>query len=112
METKILSVAVSEDVWKEIKKIAALRGKSVSALVREQLESIVEGTRKYEEAHRKLREIAEKRQESYNIGREKIFMTFEAFFDTNVLAYEYDLRNLKKQSVAKNLLTLFLTLSL
>jgi predicted nucleic acid-binding protein len=31
-------------------------------------------------------------------------MTFKAFFDTNVLAYEYDLRNLKKQSVAKNLL--------
>ena len=31
-------------------------------------------------------------------------MTFKAFFDTNVLAYEYDLSNSKKQSVAKNLL--------
>ena len=41
MATKILTIAVSEEIWKKIKQTAALQGKSISALIREQIEKFL-----------------------------------------------------------------------
>lgn len=37
-------------------------------------------------------------------GREKIFMRYKAFFDTNILAYEFDRSENEKQSLAMDLI--------
>ena len=47
MATKILTIAVSEEIWKKIKQIAALQGKSVSALMREQIEKFLGEENRY-----------------------------------------------------------------
>ena len=41
MTTKILTIGIPEETWKRIKKIAVLQGKSVTALVREQIEKFL-----------------------------------------------------------------------
>ena len=46
MATKILTIGISEETWKKLKRIAGLQGKSVSALVREQIERFFRGRRK------------------------------------------------------------------
>ena len=60
----------------KIKKIAALQGKSVSALVREQLERFLGEENKYREIHQRISAIAEenrgvlkrwKRADLYNV---------------------------------------------
>ena len=76
MATKILTIGVSEETWKKIKKIAALQGKSVSALVREQIEKFLEEENRYRKIHQKISTIAEKnrgiferwkREDLYNV---------------------------------------------
>ncbi len=60
MATKILTIGISEETWKKIKKIAGMQGKSVSALVREQLEKFLGEENRYVEVHKKISAIAEK----------------------------------------------------
>jgi predicted DNA-binding protein len=60
MATKILTIGISEETWKKIKKIATLQGKSVSALVREQIEKFLGEENRYIEVHKKISAIAEK----------------------------------------------------
>ncbi|MDL1971615.1 MAG: ribbon-helix-helix protein, CopG family [Candidatus Desulfofervidaceae bacterium] len=58
MATKILTIAVSEEIWKKIKRIAALQGKSVSALMREQIEKFLGEENRYTEVHERIAKIA------------------------------------------------------
>ena len=58
MATKILTIAVPEEIWKKIKRTAALQGKSVSALVREQIEKSLGEENRYVEAHKRIASIA------------------------------------------------------
>ena len=51
MATKILTIAVSEEIWKKIKQSAALQGKSISALIREQIEKFLGEENRYPEVH-------------------------------------------------------------
>ncbi len=60
MATKILTIGISEETWKKIKKIAGMQGKSVSALVREQIEKFLGDENRYIEVHKKISAIAEK----------------------------------------------------
>jgi predicted DNA-binding protein len=60
MATKILTIGIPEETWKKIKRIAALQGKSVSALVREQIEKFLGEENRYIEVHKKISAIAEK----------------------------------------------------
>ena len=60
MAIKILTVGISEETWKKLKRIAGLQGKSVSALVREQIERFLGEEEKYKEVHRKIAAIAKK----------------------------------------------------
>jgi len=60
MAIKILTVGISEETWKKLKRIAGLQGKSVSALVREQIERFLGEEEKYKEVHRKIADIAKK----------------------------------------------------
>ena len=58
MASKILTIAVPEEIWKKIKQIAALQGKSASALLREQIEKFLGEENKYGEAHERIANIA------------------------------------------------------
>jgi len=58
MATKILTIAVSEEIWKKIKRIAALQEKSVSALMREQIEKFLGKENRYTEVHERIAKIA------------------------------------------------------
>ncbi|NPA39258.1 MAG: hypothetical protein GXO57_02290 [Thermodesulfobacteria bacterium] len=60
MATKILTVGISEETWKKLKKVAGLQGKSVSALVREQIEKFLGEEDRYKEVHKKISAIAKK----------------------------------------------------
>ena len=60
MITKILTIGIPEETWKRIKKIAVLQDKSVSALVREQIEKFLGEESRYTEAHKRISAIAEK----------------------------------------------------
>ena len=60
MVIKILKVGISEETWKKLKRIAGLQGKSVSALVREQIGRFLGEEEKYKEVHRKIAAIAKK----------------------------------------------------
>ncbi|CAD7772085.1 hypothetical protein DMNBHIDG_00519 [Candidatus Methanoperedenaceae archaeon GB37] len=57
MATKILTIAVSEEIWKKIKQIAALQGKSISALMREQIEKFLGEENRYTEVHERIAKI-------------------------------------------------------
>jgi predicted DNA-binding protein len=76
MAMRILTVGVSEETWEKIKKIAALQGKSVSALVREQIEKFLKEENRYREVHERIAAISEKnrgvlekwkREDLYNV---------------------------------------------
>ena len=56
---KVITVTLSEETWRELKRRAALYGKSISAFVRDRIEEDL-GRKKdlYEEIHREIREIA------------------------------------------------------
>lgn len=56
---KVITVTLSEETWRELKRRAVLSGKSVSAFVRERIEEEL-GLKGniYEEVHRELEEIA------------------------------------------------------
>ncbi len=58
MSTKILTISVPEETWKKIKQKAALQGKSVSAVIREQIEKFLGEENRYTEAHKRIAEIA------------------------------------------------------
>ena len=58
---KVITVTLSEETWRELKRRAALSGKSISAFVRERIEE--ELGRKgnvYEEVHKELEKMAQK----------------------------------------------------
>ena len=58
---KVITVTLSEETWRELKRRAALAGKSISAFVRERIEEeLGQKGNIYEEVHRELEEIARK----------------------------------------------------
>ncbi len=60
-KSKVITVTLSEETWRELKRRAALYGKSISAFVRDRIEEDL-GRKKnlYEELHREIREIAKR----------------------------------------------------
>ena len=56
---KVITVTLPEETWRELKRLAALYGKSISAFVRDRIEEDL-GIKKdlYEEVHQEIREIA------------------------------------------------------
>lgn len=59
MTRRNLTVQLDEDVIRRAKVVAAKRGTSVSGLVARQLEEIVEGDERYEEASRQALAVLE-----------------------------------------------------
>ena len=58
---KVITVTLSEETWRELKKRAVLSGKSISAFVRERIEEELGQKRNiYEEIHKELEKIAQK----------------------------------------------------
>jgi len=56
--TKVITVSLPEETWKELKRRAALSGKSISAFVRERLEEELGKERFYMELDQRLRALA------------------------------------------------------
>ncbi|MBX6422870.1 ribbon-helix-helix protein, CopG family [Thermosulfurimonas sp. F29] len=56
--TKVITVSLPEETWKELKRRAALLGKSISAFVRERLEEELGKERFYMELDQRLRALA------------------------------------------------------
>ena len=80
MATKILTIGIPEETWKKIKRIAALQGKSVSALVREQIEKFLGEEDRYKEVHKKISAIAKKTEVFLKDGKEKIYAGCKVLF--------------------------------
>jgi len=59
MARGVITVTLSEETWRELKKRAILAGKSMSAFVREQIEeSLGRKGNIYEEVHRELERLS------------------------------------------------------
>ena len=55
-----ITLALLEETLLEIKAVAAKRGTSVSALLREKLEALVQEESNYEQAHREYMNVVDK----------------------------------------------------
>ena len=69
-----------------------MQGKSVSALVREQIEKFLGEESSYTEAHKRISAIVEKNRGVLEECKREDLYDGQSFFDTNILVYEFDER--------------------
>ncbi len=60
MAMRNITLALPEETLREVKVLAAKRGTSVSAMLREKLEALVREESDYEQAHREFMDVVEK----------------------------------------------------
>jgi len=99
MATKILTIGIPEETWKKIKRIAALQGKSVSALVREQIEKFLGEDNKYAELHKKISAIAEKNRGVLERWKREDLCRLQGAFYAGPFSWNEDSRGRNSESL-------------